>query len=148
MHGRRLGAALTALALLFTVMVGIAGASDLTPGPLVQVSGTSPFLSCTADAVGSQSGTVYLNSEVEPWIDVNRTNTSNVVGIFQQDRWSNGGARGLVAGVSLNGGNELHARADTEGDGLLGRDRRERRQLPTGDRPVGHVRARTATCTS
>ena len=45
MHGRRLGAALTALALLFTMVVGIAGASDLTPGPLVQVSGTSPFLS-------------------------------------------------------------------------------------------------------
>ena len=104
MHGRRLGAALTALALLFTVVVGIAGAGDLTPGPLVQVSGTSPFLSCTADAVGTQSGTVYVNSEVEPWIDVNRANTSNVVGIFQQDRWSNGGARGLVAGVSLNGG--------------------------------------------
>ena len=104
MHERRLGAALTALALLFTMVVGIAGASDLTTGPLVQVSGTSPFLGCTADAVGTQSGTVYLNSEVEPWIDVNRANTSNVVGIFQQDRWSNGGARGLVAGVSLNGG--------------------------------------------
>ena len=104
MHGRRLGAALTALALLFTMVVGIAGASDLTTGPLVQVSGTSPFLGCTADGVGTQSGTVSLNSEVEPWIDVNRANTSNVVGIFQQDRWSNGGARGLVAGVSLDGG--------------------------------------------
>ena len=66
MQRRRLGAALTALALLFTMVVGIAGASDLTPGPLVQVSGTSPFLGCTADAVGTQSGTVYLNSEVEP----------------------------------------------------------------------------------
>lgn len=104
MHGRRLGAALVVPALLFTLVVGIAGAGDLTPGPLVQVSGTSPFLSCTADATGSQSGSVFLNSEVEPWIDVNRTNPSNVVGIFQQDRWSNGGARGLVAGVSLNGG--------------------------------------------
>ena len=104
MHRRRLGVTLTAFALLFTIVVGIAGASDLTPGPLVQVSGTSPFLSCTADGVGTQSGTVFLNSEVEPWIDVNRANTSNVVGIFQQDRWSNGGARGLVAGVSLNGG--------------------------------------------
>ena len=104
MQRRRLGAALMALALLSTMLVGVAGASDLTPGPLVQVSGTSPFLSCTADAIGTQSGSVFLNSEVEPWIDVNRTNTSNVVGIFQQDRWSNGGSRGLVAGVSLNGG--------------------------------------------
>ncbi len=104
MHGKRLGAALTAFALLFTMIVGIAGASDLTPGTLVKASGTSPFLGCTADTIGSQSGTVFLNSEVEPWIDVNRTNTSNVVGIFQQDRWSNGGARGLVASVSFTGG--------------------------------------------
>ena len=64
----------------------------------------APLLGCTADAVASQSGTVYLNSEVEPWIDVNPTNSANVVGIWQQDRWSNGGARGLVAGVSTNGG--------------------------------------------
>ena len=54
MHGKRLGAALTALELLFTMVVGIAGASDLTPGPLVQASGTSPFLGCTADAIGSR----------------------------------------------------------------------------------------------
>jgi hypothetical protein len=104
MRGKRLGAALTALALLFTMVVGVAGATDLTPGTLVQASGTSPFLNCTADAIGSQSGTVFLHSEVEPWIDVNRMNTDNVVGIFQQDRWSNGGSRGLVASVSLDGG--------------------------------------------
>jgi hypothetical protein len=79
-------------------------AGPMTAGPLVQVSETSAFLDCTADAVGEQSGTVYLNSEVEPWIDVNPTDQDNVVGIWQQDRWSNGGARGLVAGVSLDGG--------------------------------------------
>ena len=33
MHRRRLGVTLTAIAILSTVMVGIAGASDLTPGP-------------------------------------------------------------------------------------------------------------------
>ena len=37
----------------------------------------------------------YLNSEVEPWLDVNPTNVANLVGVWQQDRWSNGGARGL-----------------------------------------------------
>ena len=84
--------------------VGPVAAGPLTPGPLVQVSGTSAFVGCTADAVAGQSGTVYLNSEVEPWIEVNPTNPANVVGIWQQDRWSNGGARGLVAGVSTNGG--------------------------------------------
>jgi hypothetical protein len=91
------------LALALAAVAPVA-AGPLTPGPLVQVSGTSAFLGCTADAVAGQSGTVYLNSEVEPWIDVNPTNPSNVVGIWQQDRWSNGGARGLVAGVSTNGG--------------------------------------------
>jgi hypothetical protein len=85
-------------------LAGGVSASTFTTGPLVQVSGTSPFLDCTADAVATQSGTVYLNSEVEPWIDANPTNPDNLVGIFQQDRWSNGGARGLVAGVTFDGG--------------------------------------------
>ncbi|HEU0041306.1 MAG TPA: sialidase family protein [Jiangellaceae bacterium] len=79
-------------------------AGPLLAAPLVQVSGTSAFLDCTADNIAAQSGTVFLNSEVEPWIDVNPTDPDNVVGIWQQDRWSNGGARGLVTGVSEDGG--------------------------------------------
>jgi hypothetical protein len=71
---------------------------------LVQVSGTSPFAACTADDVAGQPGTVFLDSEVEPWIDVNPRNPSHLVGGWQADRWSNGGARGLVAAVSFNGG--------------------------------------------
>ena len=81
-----------------------AAAIDLTAGPLVQVSGTSPFAACTADDVPGQSGEVFLNSEVEPWIDVNPTDPDNIVGMWQQDRWSNGGSRGHVAGVSVDGG--------------------------------------------
>src|SRR5512132_2390125 len=83
---------------------GQAIADDKAATDLVQVSGTSPFLGCTADGVAEQSGEVFLNSEVEPWIDVNPTDLDNVVGIWQQDRWDNGGARGLVAGVSQDGG--------------------------------------------
>lgn len=75
-----------------------------TKGPLVQVSGTSPFASCTEDNVAGQPGTNFLNSEVEPWVDVNPTDPRHIVGGWQADRWSNGGARGLVAGVSFNGG--------------------------------------------
>lgn len=87
----------------------VAGAAPAIAGtlvvtPLVQVSGTSPFEGCTADDVAAQSGTVFPDSEVEPWIDVNPTDPDNVVGIWQQDRWDNGGARGLVAGVSADGG--------------------------------------------
>ncbi|MGH3017356.1 MAG: sialidase family protein [Gaiellaceae bacterium] len=83
--------------------VGVS-ASSFVPDSLVQVSGSSPFVGCTADGVSGQSGTVYQNSEVEPWLDVNPTNTNNLVGAWQQDRWSNGGARGLLAGSSANGG--------------------------------------------
>jgi hypothetical protein len=82
-----------------------ASASNFKAGHLVQVTGASPFANCTADNVAGQSGTVFLNSEVEPWVDVNPTNPRNIVGSVQQDRWSNGGARGHVAGVSFNGGN-------------------------------------------
>lgn len=71
--------------------------------PLVQVSDTTPFTD-TSDLAG-QSGHVTLNSEVEPQVAVDPTNPLHVVGVWQQDRWSNGGARGLVAGVSMDGGN-------------------------------------------
>ena len=61
-------AALLALA----TAVGVS-AANFTPGPLVQVSGATMFANCTADDVGEQSGTNFLNSEVEPWIDFNPT---------------------------------------------------------------------------
>src|SRR3989442_2457265 len=69
--------------------------------PLTLVSGPSPFAAC--DIFG-EPGTNFLNAEVEPWVDVNPTNPRNIVGVWQQDRWSNGGARGLVAGETHNGG--------------------------------------------
>src|SRR5262245_26322611 len=88
-----------------SVGVQAAAASNFaTVGPLVQVSGTSPFDSCTADDVDGQSGTNFPGGEVEPWIAVNPVNPSNIVGVWQSDRWSNGGSRGHVAGVSTNGG--------------------------------------------
>ena len=103
MRARRVAALLGGVTLALAMAVGVR-ASAFTPGPLVQVSGASPLAGCTADNVGSQSGTVYVGSEVEPWIDVNPTKPDNIVGIWQQDRWSNGGARGLVVGASANGG--------------------------------------------
>jgi len=90
--------------LLALVAVAALPASNLTLGPLVQVSGASPLASCNLDDAGGQTGTVYIGSEVEPWIDVNPMNTNNMIGVWQQDRWSNGGSRGLLAGVSATGG--------------------------------------------
>jgi BNR/Asp-box repeat len=93
-----------ALAVLFMTVV-TASAGPYTGSPPVGASAAvSPFATCTADDVAGQVGTNHPNTEVEPWVDVNPTDGDNIVATWQQDRWSNGGARGLVAGVSLNGG--------------------------------------------
>ncbi len=51
-----------------------------------------------------QTGTLYKNSEVEPYVAINPRNPRNLIGVWQQDRWSNGGAQGLGTGVSFDGG--------------------------------------------
>ncbi len=80
-------------------------ASSFTVAPLKLVSGPSPFASCTMiGGPGNPPGTNYVNAEVEPWVAVNPTNSNNIVAVYQQDRWSNGGARGLVTAVTHNGG--------------------------------------------
>src|SRR6266496_872544 len=70
--------------------------------PLVLVSGPSPYASCTIG--GTSSSTNSVNAEVEPYVAVNPTNHSNIIGVWQQDRWNDGGAHGLVAGFSTGGG--------------------------------------------
>ena len=56
--------------------------------------------------VSSRDGTQenFKDTEVEPLVAVNPTNPQNVIGVFQEDRWSDGGAHGLLAAVSFNGG--------------------------------------------
>ena len=76
--------------------------SALAGGP-VQVSGaTSPYAACVPAA--TQPGRNYLNAEVEPQIAVNPANPQNVIGQWHQDRWSNGGARGIAGAYSTSGG--------------------------------------------
>lgn len=64
------------------------------------VSGPTPF----APTCSTSAGTVFVNAEVEPHLAVNPANPSHLLAMWQQDRWSNGAARGLVAGVSFDGG--------------------------------------------
>jgi hypothetical protein len=95
---------LLALVGLAVLLVPTASAGPGSVGPNVTVSGASPFAACTADNPADQVGTLVPNSEVEPWIDVSAVDRSgdgvpDVIGAYQQDRWSNGGARGTVASV-------------------------------------------------
>jgi hypothetical protein len=69
---------------------------------VAQASGaTSPYATCVQS---SQPGTLYPNAEVEPQVAVNPKNTSDIVGQWHQDRWSNGGARGIAGAYSNDGG--------------------------------------------
>jgi len=67
---------------------------------LVRVSQASPY----SAGCGEAGGTSYEDAEVEPFVAINPTNPSNLVGAWQQDRWSTGGAHGLVVGSSMDGG--------------------------------------------
>lgn len=72
-----------------------------TPAPGV-VSGPSQLV-VNCDGVPA-NGTVFVNAEVEPHVAINPTNPNNLIGSWQQDRWSSGGARGTAVGTSFDGG--------------------------------------------
>jgi len=61
----------------------------------------SPVAACQAPAAG---GTVFNNTEVEPFVAANPAKAGNLISVWQQDRWTNGGAHALMAAASTNGG--------------------------------------------
>ena len=92
------------IALVAAIPAGLVYA-NATETALVTVSGSSPYATCSNTG---QPGTNYPNAEVEPYVAFNPatigTTHVNVVGVWQQDRWNNGGAHGLVAGFSSDRG--------------------------------------------
>jgi hypothetical protein len=92
--------------LTFTLLLcpALGKAGTFTVDPLVVISDGDPLAQCTADDPSGQPGKVFPNSVVEPWVAVNPTSPANIVAGYQQDRWSNGGSRGLVVSVSKDGG--------------------------------------------
>ncbi|HTO81981.1 MAG TPA: sialidase family protein [Methylomirabilota bacterium] len=101
-----LGIGTMTAALAWASAAGAAGPS-VTLGPLVQITGPSPFNGCTADDPNGQEaeGSVFFaNSEIEPFIDVNPAAPDHMIAVWQQDRWSDGGARGDVSAFSEDGG--------------------------------------------
>jgi hypothetical protein len=96
------------LALLFTLSSTILATTGTvlahayaTETALVTVSSTNPYANCSN---AGQPGTNYPDAEVEPQVAVNPHSADNIIGVWQQDRWSNGGAHGLLAGFSTDGG--------------------------------------------
>ena len=109
------------------------------PDPLFLASRASPFAP-GCDGVAA-TGALYENAEVEPMIAVNPTNPANLVGVWQQDRWSDGGSHALMTGYSSDGG-RTWARTAAPLSRCAGGNARQRRRLRSRERPVGHVCAR------
>jgi hypothetical protein len=94
--------------LLTFVVGGNAFASSPTLGPTTVVSSGSIFSACTADHVAAQPGTNFPGTNIEPNLAINPAHPTNFLITVQQDRWSNGGARGLRGNYSTNGGASFH----------------------------------------
>jgi hypothetical protein len=107
---RRLSLALAVVVATFAAGVTAADAGPYAVGPLQLASpGGSPFAACTVGAPpAGEEAVVFPNTEIEPWIEVNPQDASDLVAFWQQDRWSDGAAHGLVAGVSHDGGLSWH----------------------------------------
>ena len=90
------------LAVALIPSVAVASLTTFTLQAPVTVSGPSPFAGCTSGA--SPNGVNYPDTEVEPVVAVNPTDPNNNIGASQQDRWSDGAAKGLVAARSTDGG--------------------------------------------
>jgi hypothetical protein len=73
-----------------------------TPSP--PADGDSPFADCDVSGFYSPGETSFPNTEASPWTAVNPTDPNNMIGAYQQDQFSFGGGRGLVAAVSHDGG--------------------------------------------
>ena len=104
-------ATLAAAGVAALVLASTASAGPYTLSSTALASGPSPFAGCTADNAAAQiaaGSTLYPNAEPEPRVDVNPTNSSNIVGVYQQDRWDDGGARGLVSSWTKDGGATWH----------------------------------------
>ncbi len=70
---------------------------------LPRVSGTSPFQAdCNGPAFPISAA--YVNAEVEPYVAINPRNLNNLIAVYQEDRYPNDGANGVLAAVSFDGG--------------------------------------------
>jgi hypothetical protein len=81
------------------VALGVTGAAARSGNQ--QISSGDPYGNCS---VADNAGFLNHSAEVEPFVAVGGEGNKNVIAVWQQDRWSTGGARGLIAGVSQDGG--------------------------------------------
>jgi hypothetical protein len=69
---------------------------------LTRASGHSPYKDCDVPLVPHEK--TYVNAEVEPWVAADPSDPKHLVGVWQQDRLSKGGAKGLMSAYSFDRG--------------------------------------------
>ena len=97
------------LAALVALLAFVRVDAQTAPEPLlvtapVRVSLPSPYPPNCASLPADEPGTNVRNGVAEPRLSVNPRDSRHIVTVWQQDRWSNGGASGLQAAVSRDGG--------------------------------------------
>jgi hypothetical protein len=63
-----------------------------------------PICACVGVGTDTIGGLNNPNAEVEPWIADNPEDPQKFIASWQQDRWNDGGSKGLVAGWSFDNG--------------------------------------------
>ena len=93
---------IAAAGLVLPAGIGFAAPRIGTDQSTFRASAPSPFApNCNGVP---QTGTLYPHAEVEPFVAANPRFPLNLVGVWQQDRWSDGGSNGIATGVSFDGG--------------------------------------------
>src|ERR1700758_5368030 len=97
---------------------GVAAASALAVAGIASARAADPTVSAypgpystagcealdTEQTKAFSGGTLnYLNTEVEPMVAVDPTDGNHVIGVWQQDRWTDGGDNGDVSAYSTDG---------------------------------------------
>lgn len=92
------------LALAAAVFLGSAQSILADVGEIIPISDISPFPPGTECNGTPQTGTLWRNSETEPYMDVDPARPDRMTAIVHQDRWSNGSAQSTVTLYSEDGG--------------------------------------------
>ncbi len=84
-----------------TALILAAGLPARATGPaLTRVSRGDPYAACTLGATANS--VLNPGAEVEPTVSVARDGR-HIIGVWQQDRWNNGGAHGIAGTYSTDG---------------------------------------------
>ncbi|GGU38167.1 sialidase family protein [Lentzea flava] len=100
---RRPTAVAAAVLLMLFAAAPAASAAPFSAGTDIVVSGPSALTSCPYGA-SADFAAAYDDTEVEPQVAVNPANPDEMIGATQQDRWPDGGARGLSSWITHDGG--------------------------------------------